>query len=122
MRIAAVRAQLAVADVVAFGAHAEVILHIEQRFGQTRGVLTRMAQDVNARRCADFCPMPAGGETRRLIVEGGCKSMISFVGQLGGCCGQLVSCAGCQPAPFTKSANARLPIARRLPTCPTQGC
>ena len=46
MRIAAIRAQLGVADVVALGADPQVVFDVEQRCRQPRGIVARGAQDM----------------------------------------------------------------------------
>ena len=46
LRIAAVIADLGVADVIAFGANAEIVLHVKQGLGQPGGIFSRLAQHV----------------------------------------------------------------------------
>src|SRR5262249_29264699 len=67
MRIAAVRAKLGVADVVALGAQAEVIFDLNQRSGKTRGVVAGGPQHVERESLRGLLPDP--WETAKLIDE-----------------------------------------------------
>src|SRR5579884_2237389 len=54
MRIAAVGAQFGVADVVAFGAQAEMVFHVQQRGGEPLGVLAGSSEDVEGKTLGGF--------------------------------------------------------------------
>ena len=56
VRIAAIRAELPIANVVALGANAQLVLHIQQRIRQACRIITGHAQDVKRQALRGLLP------------------------------------------------------------------